>query len=675
MTLVELLIATALIGIGVIAAVGSFKGITQSIQASKGRSLAANIAQEKVQILMQKSYYEILVTTAPNYVVEPSSTIAYDPGYFPPEVLNEGGMQFTRYTNIQVAQENSGAIQILPPETPDTGMRQITETVIWHTDSGDRFLTVQNVINNPSTVMANAVLLGVVKDANGVGIANGLVDAAENIGWRDNTDNLGNYLIHLSPGSLTFQASAPGYYPAIIPLSIAPNTTTTQNFTLSPISSGTIKGSAWLNSHLVISQVVASTGPSNSQEYVEIYNPSTTTVLMGTNATNTTANVWVVAADVSGNLQSKPQLYYMHTTAPATSYYLISNTWDGAYACQSLTINGTAVTPDACWLYAQAPNHLLQCNPLPIAGTGCPSALLNGGGVGLGTNGGTVWTGAVTTGYDAVGWTGNGTPTIYESVPLTPPTSPNGLQPGEEFIRRIDTGPTMNATTGNAYNSSNNSVDFFGGNTAFAPRNSASSYLPTTGAPAAGAVISVTDGLSLPSSTTITGNPPYAQFLIPGVATGTWSVFADSVAASAEVDNVIVLGNSTTTVNNIILSTTGVMGMVNGKVLDATNTPIAGRDHRERGRQPHDHHRNGILLHAFNHGHLRHYRQSGKCKWLLCHANANSRERQHRRCDGKCELCPFQRRTHQRLDHARRSQSAARRRCCCFRQQRRRTRQ
>ena len=64
MTLTELMIATALIGIGVLAAVASFRGINQAIQASKGRTLATNIAQEKMQILMQKSYYEVLVTSA-----------------------------------------------------------------------------------------------------------------------------------------------------------------------------------------------------------------------------------------------------------------------------------------------------------------------------------------------------------------------------------------------------------------------------------------------------------------------------------------------------------------------------------------------------------------------------------------------------------------------------------
>ncbi len=157
MTLMELMIALALIGIGILAAVESFKGITKSIQYSKARTLAANIAQEKMQIIMQKSYYEVLATTAPAFYVDASTTIPYDPSYFAPETFSEGGVTFTRYTYVQVVQENSGSIQILSPNTPDTGMRKFTETVFWATPiRANKYLSIQSVLNNPNTVMSNA---------------------------------------------------------------------------------------------------------------------------------------------------------------------------------------------------------------------------------------------------------------------------------------------------------------------------------------------------------------------------------------------------------------------------------------------------------------------------------------------------------------------------------------
>ena len=166
---------------------------------------------------------------------------------------------------------------------------------------------------------------------------------------------------------------------------------------------------------------------------------------------------------------------------------------------------------------------------------------------------------------------------MYESVPATPPTSVTGLLAGEEFMRRVDTGTAWNPNAGNAYDSDNNSSDILAFNTInFPPRTSANRYAPVTGTPATGAIISVTDGLSVPSSATITGNPPYAQFMIPGVATGTWTVFADSAAVSGEVDNVTVVGNSTTSVNAVVLATPGVVGIISGQVLDALGVPIAG---------------------------------------------------------------------------------------------------
>src|SRR5438105_3472992 len=111
-SLTEMVIAIALIGIGVVGTIGAFNYIQKSIQSSKGRTLAANLAQEKMQIIMQKSYYEILVTTAPSFRTDLSTPVAYDAAYFPPEPILEGGINFTRYTDIQVVQENSGVIQV-----------------------------------------------------------------------------------------------------------------------------------------------------------------------------------------------------------------------------------------------------------------------------------------------------------------------------------------------------------------------------------------------------------------------------------------------------------------------------------------------------------------------------------------------------------------------------------
>lgn len=567
LSLIELVIAIALVGVGILAALGSFRGISRAIQSSKGRMLASNVAQEKMQILMQKSYYEVLVTTNTAYLVEGSSSIAYDRGYFPPETLSEGGMTFTRYTDIQVVQENSGIIQPLPPSTPDTGMRQITETVVWSTADGDKWVTVQNVLNNPNTVMSNAILLGVVRDAaTGATIQNALVDAAENVGWRDSTDASGRFTINLSPGTLDFVATAPGYFPQIVTLNINANTTTTQNFSLTPKSTGTVTGTAWANNHLVVSQVVASTGPAGGIEYAELYNPTTAPINIGSGVT-AAVNLYIFAANnqtqPTGPLSPVP-MTYISTYVPVNGYYLMSNS-------STMTIAGVNVTADAYYNGGTAAAHYMSQG--------------DAGGVGIAD--------LSPNKIDAVSWSKTSSGHVCPATPMEGAclSTTNGILLGEQFIRRTDTTSVITANVGNAYDSDTNSVDFFYNNTIAAARTSATTYPPITGIPLYGALVSVSDGLSVPVYSSHAGVAvPYAWFSVPGVATGTWSVFVDSGSSSAEVDNVTVVGNSTTSIPNaatapawpatgftsVITSTSGLVGMISGQVTDALGTALSG---------------------------------------------------------------------------------------------------
>ena len=63
LTLMELLITTFILSVGVLAAIGSFSYVTTSIQHSKSRTLASNLAQEQIEKLKNLSYYTLLVTT------------------------------------------------------------------------------------------------------------------------------------------------------------------------------------------------------------------------------------------------------------------------------------------------------------------------------------------------------------------------------------------------------------------------------------------------------------------------------------------------------------------------------------------------------------------------------------------------------------------------------------
>lgn len=596
-SLIELMIALALIGIGILGSISAFKYISRAVIGSKARTLATNLAQEKMQIVMQQSYYEILVTTDPAYNTSVTPSIPYDPYYFPPESILEGSVRFTRLTYIQPVTENSGSIEVITdPTVADTGMRQITVSVLWQQGlfGGDMTsLSVKSIANNPNTVMTNAVIYGTVRNSvtNGT-IQSALVDVAENIGWRDFSNATGNYTVNLSPGNYNLVANAQGYYQKISSVTIAPNSSTNINFTLAPISTGTVKGYVWLNNHLLISQVVASTGPSNDMEYVELYNPTTGPIQMGTNSNYSTPPTWMAAWDSSGNLQQR-QLVYISTFVASRGYYLITNTGDGGGAsaatyCAPITVAGVTTAPNACWRFVGMPNHTLQCATLSTGG--CTVAQ-NASGIAVGTNGGAAWSGTSDfTKYDSIAWTGSGTvPTYPQETTAANSSAASGMVPGEQFVRRVDT-TTATTAYGNAYDSGNNSLDFV----SIVPltvtaHSSTTTRVPITGTPAYGAIASVTDGLSTPSTATATGAPPVAQFLVPSVATGTWSVYLDSGASSAEITNTIVSANTTTYISNaatvpswpasgaysVNLTTSGLIGTISGTILNANGAVIS----------------------------------------------------------------------------------------------------
>jgi len=278
---VELMVAMAVLTIGVFSLVGTFHFIQVAVQLSKNRTMASNLAQEKMQILKQKTYYQILVTSVPAHDSADFApeVVDYDTGYFPPENIVEAGVNYTRYTYVQSLHEDSGVLSDLAPGTPDVGMKRLTVTVVWGQGDGKRKVTLRSVVSNPDTVMANVVFNGVVKSAAGVAISGALVKLVEGASWSDTTDSGGNYKINATPGTFTLLASAAGYYNSSKSVVIAAGNTMTTNFNLNAIATGNVTGYPWLIDHLVISQVVGSTidvsvTPAFDQEYVEVFNPT-----------------------------------------------------------------------------------------------------------------------------------------------------------------------------------------------------------------------------------------------------------------------------------------------------------------------------------------------------------------------------------------------------------------
>src|SRR5579864_2857700 len=106
LTLIELMITTAIISIGVLAMIGTYGYISTSIQFSKGKTLANNLVMEQVEKLKNLRYYSLLVTTS-NFTTDGRFTppLVYDNGSYPATTIVQGGITFTRGTRVDFASQ------------------------------------------------------------------------------------------------------------------------------------------------------------------------------------------------------------------------------------------------------------------------------------------------------------------------------------------------------------------------------------------------------------------------------------------------------------------------------------------------------------------------------------------------------------------------------------------
>jgi hypothetical protein len=609
-TLVELMVATAILSIAVLGMVGAFGGIQKAIQISKNKTLAANLAQEKMQILGQLNYYQVLATPSPSFYAIGASSVPYDTTYFPAETILEGGVTYTRMTYIQVAVEVSSAIVVLPPSTPDTGMRLVTINVVWTQSGQVKSLALNSIISNPNTVENNSIFSGTVKDTNNNAISGALVELAENMGWAAKTNASGNYSIPVSAGNFTMVVSASGYYTQILPVSIAADSTATESFTLTKIATGTAAGTAWLNPDLVISSVVGTTytctgspctgANLNNVEYVELYNPTTVQINVVTPNSAGSASPWL-ASNVTENyklnttVSGSPNNDIM-TLVPGFATYVSSYVVAGGYyllgSYQQFMVNGAWVTPDAYW-----------------STTGSDYiADYSWGGVQLKNSAGTL--------VDRVCWNGTGVggpPNSWCGTTFVPTSAACGLNTGEptgsctgspyegnQLVRysssSAQTGGFLGrGTYGSAYKSGFNDIDFSSPSASVAaslglnssPFVSAHTFSPAlkivSGIAAAEAWISASDGLSSPVQATSPADVAGASatFALTGIATGTWSVYISSSGYLLENDTVTVTATAMSTASYVfpssatILSAGDVVGFIAGTVLDVLGVPVS----------------------------------------------------------------------------------------------------
>ncbi|MFA6092213.1 MAG: carboxypeptidase regulatory-like domain-containing protein [Elusimicrobiota bacterium] len=575
-TLIELMITVAILSIIALSMLGAFTNIQKGIQMSKNKTLASNLAQEKMQILKQQTYYRVLPTSTPSYT---SDGTPYDTVFFPPEDILQGGVIFHRRTYVAVVTEDSGLLAIQSPTTPDTGMRKILITVSWADGSQNKNLAITSVLSNPNTVETNSHFMGTVRDTSANPIPNAVVNVAENFGWRDTADASGAYALNVMTGNFNLMASAEGYFTQYLYRSVAPNNTTTVDFSLTKMSSGVVMGTAWITPNLVISEVAVSTAQGDANafivQYIELYNPTTYTITLGGSPPPIRLNIDNACGGGSECTETQYPNYgvkldYINNSVASGTYYLIANT-------NTFMLNGQWVAADAVFA-DDADSH---CTPAPAnwnLSSSPPRKQL------LAINHGTgVWlTNSSGQRLDTVAWRHNTVPTSYEGTYID--FSADGFVDGAQIVRISSptSAPTITElqTLGRAYDSDNNSVDFSTcASIDIQPHSTADSSFPRIcGVPAAGAVITATDGLSDSTAAICVETPPVARFSLNNVATGTWVVLITSGSYELENDTVTISASGsiyTFPSSTTILSSAPTAGFISGTVLNAFGTPIS----------------------------------------------------------------------------------------------------
>lgn len=582
-TLTELMVATALLSVGILGFFSAFKFITKSISVSRARTLATNLAQEKVETLKNLNYYSLLITTSSSVDNNFSPPLTYDNSHYPAETIDIGGMRFLRYTFVALAQIDDNAISTVTYTYPDTGMKQITVNVIWQQDNAFKRWSLSNLLENPNVNPLDSSFSGYISSAvSFVPIAGALVRVQENADWNDTTDSGGYYAFRVYHGSYTIRASSSGWYDTVSSVQSANSgSNTSLNMQLTKIASGTIRSHLWVNPDLVISMVVVASqtykgdGSGIQAEFIQLFNPTTGPIDIGTGGPD--KKVYINYYDENAG-QSCGHICFNFTHVssfvPAGEYYLLANT-------SFFLVEGQWTAADAWYNGKKLVNNNAGCVEITRPDTGIR--------------------------LDAVGWSDNGdVAPCYEGQPIPDSSIADGIGEGNQIVRVSSPGISFFTMTdyGRAYDSGNNRADFIypndnftwyqGSSVFYYPRSSINNSSETviTGKPAYNAFVAANDSLSGSTrawATYISSNGinlAVATFELTGVATGTWTVVVASGSYYKEYGNVTAgagqttwFPHATTSPQNYLdyhvkLDSAHAGGFIEGLVSDVNSAPL-----------------------------------------------------------------------------------------------------
>ncbi|MBI5573095.1 MAG: hypothetical protein HY919_00900 [Elusimicrobia bacterium] len=523
---VEIVITILIVSIVILGVITTFSSIGKGLITGKTRTIANNLAQEKIEILKNVSYSRLLTTSQDDL-----TTYGYDYTNtdYTPETLNVGDANYTRYTTVWKAEESGTEISTMSPTATDQGIKKIKIEVKWTENNEQKLLVLYNLRDDPNRSTLNGKVYGIISSTVGItdGISAARVEVVQDINRNDTTSTTGYYIIKTtSPATVQLNVSKDGYWSKTsVNFSVGTNP---QNLQLPAKEKGNAYGFVYKRDHLVISRVVAEWSGTDGRECVELFNPTTWAWTLNS---STIKLKYVNSSDIVEN----PTVYFRNNTIPVNGYFLFLGSTDSS----SSTVTG--LTADATY-YATI-----------IATDRAGVAIQDGYGI---------W-------IDSVGWGNVGVANTAPSKAIETTgldlNAPNYL-PTTYCLER----GTITTAGYNAWDSNINSDDFTRHTILTDIHNSASTETPQTGTPVGYAVVSANDGLSSAVNASSTG-----YYYLTGIATGTVTLYGSSLTLMGlEPNTTITTGGKIN--RDIILSSTSEGGFISGYVKNgANNSAIA----------------------------------------------------------------------------------------------------
>ncbi len=487
LTLVEVMISVALLAIFLAAFTAAYIAIGRALMATRYQTAVSNLAQQQIQSLKDIQYPMLSVTSASDY-----SSYGYDNTFYPPQTgVLVGGVTYTVRTIIQYVMENaSGNLVEASPQGGDTGLKKISVTVLW-TDLGKpNTYSLSNVCQNPGLNPLSGTITGNVTDNSTLlPISSVKVVVKDNINWNAATDNSGNYSLKLSTGTYQIKASINGYWPYLSPALNVTASGVIQNFSMQKMVTGSATGYVFIDDHMVISKVTASTITAKGEnlEWVELYNPSTSTFAMNGPL------VSVQYVDKNNNINPPLNLTFSTTYFASNSYFLIADT-------PTVNLGGYIVSADA---YFSGTNVIVPDQA---------------GGIIFSYSGSII---------SKVGWGPSSGSSPGNATDGQGILNGDGLAAGNTHVRTSAPNFLLNSLS-NAFDSHNNAYNFLANQlvASYLPLNKNTLRPPVSGTPVYGAVISCSDSISIPTTSYMDNPTTYktAYFNLVNIATGTWDM-------------------------------------------------------------------------------------------------------------------------------------------------------